>query len=1262
METLELVELAYRKFKQHVYYESVDLFLKERLAKFETSSNEEFDNLSLKQRFEKIIRIVECLKNGNELEDELNEDLSNWIERIDYNCIPKKVIQESNCTRDGEKNFITNVKSSDHYILKEINYFISAPIEIHILDVLWVMKAGIYIDSDLPDSCYWYRLNDKLQRKNDYSSHISKFYYQQYKEWRDNAISKAEDLVKREKKDIALFSMDFKRCYYCLDINFKVLLAEFFELYRIPEDEIELVKGLTSILERIHRKYEQLTKEIRSVHEGANDCKSLPIGLISSGVLCNWHLKKFDRQILEDLNPAYYGRYVDDILIVIKNPVIECENKQSPIHSFINKYLISNGILVKLEDPDNKNEIEYALRCDNKIKIKGDKIHLFEINKDHSLALLDKYKKKIQENSSAFYYLPVESHEYDLNKLAYDIYYNGSSNKIGSIGGFSENLTDLSINLSKILAVYSDCNISLKEKENLTQQIFRYYMGVNYLNFCRTWEKIFIATIISKNLEDTYKLYMVIRETINNTVPDTKETPLNDYIFEKVIGNIKNYLNISFSLAVGLLGGESKKIFGIFKKEIPKRSHHPTTKMPCIDQLNTLSNLFRETNLIKHYYVCLPLVNYTDYPGSLIDIDKIEEYFSDHDEISIIQEKIDTSPRFIHFNEYQLFCLITKLYSKIGNFHDSISSINRSNGEGSSLTLLDDYFQNIIKVKVDNALIDYPMSLSLSKITQNKGVNTDNLAVYEYYVSKDKSPKKSDKHEIKIGLANIQIKEDELIFCHGSSKRPDITVGRRKELNKLLNLANEEKCDLLVLPELSVPYRWLPFMVDYSRKHQIGLIFGMEYWNVGNLAYNLIVATLPIIDEDKYRSCCISVRCKNHYSPKEICQLKDCGYDVPKLESAYHLFKWKGLQFTIYNCYELTDINHRSIFKSELDFLIACVLNRDVGYFSNIIESVSKDLHCYVVQVNTSKYGDSRIVQPTKAEFMNILRVSGGENKTILTATINIDKLRDFQVLKYGLGNKQFKPTPAGFNRDKVHSRGKIQMRNTRVGKIGSVENLPSEIMPPTSVDNQAITSGCCETFLQGRKTYLFFDLETTGLPKPSKERSCDPESPPRIVQIAWKVCSEDGRCLPSKNYLIRPEGFTIPDEVVKIHGISQDRALQEGVDIAKALNDFNTDAEKSHTLVAHNIKYDYNIILSEFSESGIVPNFKQNEQICTMTSSAIVNYCKIPGNNGKYKWPKLAELYEILFEKKIENEHNALSDVNACSECFFKLKRMGII
>ena len=142
------------------------------------------------------------------------------------------------------------------------------------------------------------------------------------------------------------------------------------------------------------------------------------------------------------------------------------------------------------------------------------------------------------------------------------------------------------------------------------------------------------------------------------------------------------------------------------------------------------------------------------------------------------------------------------------------------------------------------------------------------------------------------------------------------------------------------------------------------------------------------------------------------------GNGSSKNQSSYELYNWNDFLFSVYCCYELTSIADRSIFQSFADAIIAVEWNHDVNYYSNIIESLSRDVHCYCIQVNTSDYGDSRITQPTKTEKKDILRTKGGANAAVLVGKIEIAKLREFQAKTYELqkDDSTYKPTPPNFN------------------------------------------------------------------------------------------------------------------------------------------------------------------------------------------------------------------------------------------------------
>ncbi len=188
---------------------------------------------------------------------------------------------------------------------------------------------------------------------------------------------------------------------------------------------------------------------------------------------------------------------------------------------------------------------------------------------------------------------------------------------------------------------------------------------------------------------------------------------------------------------------------------------------------------------------------------------------------------------------------------------------------------------------------------------------------------------------------------------------------------------------------------------------------------------------------------------------------------------------------------------------------------------------------------------------------------------------------------------------------------------------------------------------------------YLFFDTETTGLPKNWKAPITDFVNWPRLVQLAFLYYDGNGNKISGGDFIIKPEGFTIPSDASKIHRITNEKAVSEGQHIKFVLQQFNDLVKKASYLVAHNMSFDEKIIGAEFLRNGMTNSLQTKNKICTMEKTT--NFCAIKGPYG-YKWPKLSELYYKLFKSDFDEAHNAAVDITATAKCFWELKRIGEI
>lgn len=188
---------------------------------------------------------------------------------------------------------------------------------------------------------------------------------------------------------------------------------------------------------------------------------------------------------------------------------------------------------------------------------------------------------------------------------------------------------------------------------------------------------------------------------------------------------------------------------------------------------------------------------------------------------------------------------------------------------------------------------------------------------------------------------------------------------------------------------------------------------------------------------------------------------------------------------------------------------------------------------------------------------------------------------------------------------------------------------------------------------------YLFFDTETTGLPKNWKAPVSDLNNWPRLVQLAYAIYDDKGVKLEEGNHIIKPVGFIIPEESTRVHGISQDEALLRGENLADVLTDFQQKMKGGCILVAHNIAFDEKIMGAEYLRTIKSNPMVGRPKICTMEST--IHFCAIPGNYG-LKYPSMQELHRKLFGIGFEDAHDAFVDVNAMVKCFFALRQKGMI
>lgn len=187
---------------------------------------------------------------------------------------------------------------------------------------------------------------------------------------------------------------------------------------------------------------------------------------------------------------------------------------------------------------------------------------------------------------------------------------------------------------------------------------------------------------------------------------------------------------------------------------------------------------------------------------------------------------------------------------------------------------------------------------------------------------------------------------------------------------------------------------------------------------------------------------------------------------------------------------------------------------------------------------------------------------------------------------------------------------------------------------------------------------YLIFDTETTGLPKRWNAPLTDSENWPRCIQIAWQIHDAKGEVIAHEDYLIQPDGFTIPFDSEQVHGISTALAEDQGIPLEEVLEKFHAALDQVEYVVGHNVSFDRNIMGAEYLRAGLADVLDGKAVVDTCTEET-ATLCQLSGGRGgKFKLPTLSELYYFLFQESFEEAHNATADVEATSRAFLELLR----
>ncbi|MDP4145268.1 MAG: reverse transcriptase domain-containing protein [Bacillota bacterium] len=1039
---MEELKVSYKKLKSSIYFDKTCSIVKDKIVDFEVNNLEKA-----------LIDIEQALKGDG---TGWNRFIEGIIKKIEVYSFPKKVAL-SNDNTDKKNRIIINRLSKDTKVTIEgkdqIQYFIDLPVEGHLLSVLWILRLGKHIDSMVCEHSYGNRIQESEKKTITHSPYLFKPYFSEYESWRDKGLKLAEECYEN-KKDCVIIMLDIKRFYYSVNFSQDI----FDELLKMCENEIVVDNETKMINKRLNDFIYQVIKEYSLVMKGMleKDQVILPLGFMPSSILANWYLDEFDKNIINRVNPSYYGRYVDDIIIVDKveknsemYEILNCEKVD--FNKLIDKYFIeckpaifhrhNNVSMVKikklkrvipklfiyrrvkcLRNKNIRNDV-YKIKFTDKfhdnigsLTIQEEKIKLLYLRNEGTKTLLDKFKSEIRKNSSEFRLLP-EDNDLFLNGYSdiYKLNRDDSLNKLRSIEDSKIDKYELSKFIGKQLTIGNLIDDSSESK--FYEDISKIYDNDVVIKNYTTWEATLSLCVINYRLDKFKELFKIIKESIEKL--DVRKVDESELRIKSLKNTLAEYLKVCVTRTLALIW--SKKV-----KELLEDLYEDADIRDGINEKRKLYCLTRMCNkglmpilidaLINDKVNAFDMKIINDEHSAATKLNRLHDCLQIWSKFS--KSKTCDLPLSIQEYEYHPY-IVT--YQDLNRLHVLCSIKNEE--------VVKDYNENDNFKSLKNEIEKMYLKINYCDDSGSKGYKTYSKRIDPFNKNARAnviSVGNEKLKELRIAVATANLKEE--YFKGVLTDSPVRTLSRYNELAEIINQAVKCKVDMLVLPENYVPYEWITLLEREAKKNNLAIITGVEHIKYGKSVYNLIATILPYkIDKDKYVY--TNFRTKVAYSPEETRWIQ--GYRFQPIEgSEYNLFVWNNVWIPVYCCFEITSIIDRSIFYSMTDLFVAVEWNPDINYFSNILESLSRDMHCYCVQVNSAEYGDSCIIKPSKTDSKNIIRTKGGINNCILVGKIDIEALRDFQIKEYELqkGDKKFKPSPSGYNKNNVILRQKNEL------------------------------------------------------------------------------------------------------------------------------------------------------------------------------------------------------------------------------------------
>lgn len=898
------------------------------------------------------------------------------------------------------KDKVVEVDGQESKPNAEFRIMARCSIDFHVISTLWMMKVGHLFDAKLTASAYGNRLRRTKNGKKINPLSLGCFtpYLKPFREWRDRGITAMRSALDSNKKVLAL-TADVSAFYHELNPHFML--------------ESDFVKNTLSIelREPQQRLHEIFIHALIAWAKKTPLKRGLPVGLPASAVVANVALVELDRFMEQQVGPIYYGRYVDDIMLVMDNSA----DLKSPSDLWEWLFSRSGGNLAW-----QKGEIGKAIcfqpgylskgKGKSKIVFSNSKNKVFLLSGETGKTLVDAIAHEIQERASewrAMPRLPQSPSQVGTDLLAASQSDGEAADNLRKTDSLTMRRAGFAIKLRDFEAYERDLSPeSWKEHrraffhafEQHVLELPQFFELSNYLprvirlaTACEDFDDLKMIIMAVGRLYEKVRLNctLSIKSVATAKLPESLEIIL--YWRDQVLQTIRESVIASFPPRLSKAGAQAWQDH--MGKFLPSTDSAPTLFWPESPQKFQIKqeHLFAcDLAHLPFRFIGLPteMVAQRGIPAkkSIVFCDDsivgaLDAVVATGSQILAKWTKMKNLPRGMvfatrPFNLAELYVVCDDIYSE-STYEDLRSVVLALRGFG----------LNEKMPRVDrNGVLQVP---------DDRASNTLSIAVSSW------------KTHMSSWVASV-------------SGFPDPDAERYARLNRLLNgvLSEHHGSRYLILPELALPAHWF---IRIARKLQgsgISLITGIEYLHstkarVRNqiwaaLSHNgLGFPSFVIYRQDKQRPAL--------HEELELQRIAGLKMKPHRQWKSPPIIQHGDFSFSMLVCSELTNIGYRADLRGRVDALFVPEWNQDIETFNALVESAALDVHAYIIQCNDRQYGDSRIRAPYKDTWMrDVMRVKGGLTDYCVIGEIDVLALRKFQS-NFRSPPSIFKPVPDGF-------------------------------------------------------------------------------------------------------------------------------------------------------------------------------------------------------------------------------------------------------